>query len=117
MQCLDILAKSVVNHALVTTHNDWRHMGMTLDLDSFAPVQLDANFGIVSALQEMLFRFSEGYLFLLPALPERLGTGTVNGLVFPYGTVDLCWTEDGVNAVIHSKKSFSAEVLVRNRRE
>ena len=114
VQCLDILAKSVVNHALVTTHNDWRHMGMTLDLDSFAPVQLDANFGIVSALQEMLFRFSEGYLFLLPALPERLETGAVTGLVFPYGTVDLCWTEDGTNAVIHAKKAFSAEVLVRN---
>ena len=114
LQCLDILSKSVVNHALVTTHNDWRHMGMTLDLDNFAPVQLDANFGIVSALQEMLFRFSEGYLFLLPALPERLETGSVTGLVFPYGTADIRWNGEGVTAVIHARKAFAAEVLVRN---
>ncbi|MBQ8641981.1 MAG: glycoside hydrolase N-terminal domain-containing protein [Clostridia bacterium] len=114
-ECLDILVKSAVNNALVTTHNDWRHMGMTLDLDAFAPVQLDANFGTVNALQEMLFRWSEGYLFLLPALPVRLKQGSANGLVFPYGTVDLSWRENELTAVIRAKKPFCAEVLVKGR--
>ncbi|MBQ8400822.1 MAG: glycoside hydrolase N-terminal domain-containing protein, partial [Clostridia bacterium] len=102
VQCLDILAKSVVNDVLVTTHNDWRHMGMTLDLDAFAPVQLDAGFGTVSALQEMLFRYSEGYLFLLPALPERMESGVFRGVVFPGGTADIRWTKDTVTAVIRA---------------
>ncbi|MBE6614472.1 MAG: glycoside hydrolase family 95 protein [Ruminococcaceae bacterium] len=113
-ECLDILVKSVVNSALVTTHNDWRHMGMTLDLENFAPVQLDANFGAVNALQEMLFRWCEGYLFFLPALPERLKKGNAKGFVFPYGSVDLQWDENAVSAVIRAKQAFAAEVLIRD---
>ena len=112
-QCLDILAKSALNNALVTTHNDWRHMGMTLDLDDFAPVQLDANFGMVSALQEMLFRRSEGCLFILPALPSRLKKGSVCGFVFPEGTADIRWDENGVSVLIRAKTAFSAEVFVK----
>ena len=80
---------------------------MTLDLDNFAPVQLDAGFGVVSALQEMLFRCSEGGLFLLPALPERMETGSVCGLVFPEGTVDLQWDKDGVQISITAEKDFT----------
>jgi len=114
-QCLDILAKSALNNALITTHNDWRHMGMTLDLGDFAPVQLDANFGMVSALQEMLFRRSEGGLFFLPALPERLRKGQAKGLVFPEGTADIRWDETGTAIRIRAKKAFSAEVFVKGR--
>ena len=112
-ECLDILTKSVVNKALVTTHNDWRHMGMTLDLGNFAPVQLDANFGTVSALQEMLFRFTEGYLFFLPALPERFSSGALKGIVFPYGTADIRWDGNGAHVWIRAEKDFAAEVLVK----
>ncbi|MBR4959680.1 MAG: glycoside hydrolase N-terminal domain-containing protein [Clostridia bacterium] len=115
VQCLDILTKSAVNNALVTTHNDWRHMGMTLDLENFAPVQLDANFGLVSALQEMLFCPMEGALFLLPALPDRMKAGCAKGLCFPEGTVDLDWNETGVVAHIHARKPYTAEVFVRGK--
>lgn len=112
VECLDIMAKSVTNHALITTHNDWRHMGMTLDLGNFAPVQLDANFGAVSAIQEMLFRSSEGYLCILPACPERLHTGKITGIVFPYGSVDFEWKDQQVQGVIHVRHDFEADIVI-----
>lgn len=111
-ECLDIMAKSVVNNALVTTHNDWRHMGMTLDLGNFAPVQLDANFGAVSAVQEMLFRWSSGYIHLLPACSGRLNTGKISGIVFPYGTVDMEWNDTQVWGILHVQKAFHADLIV-----
>lgn len=114
IECLDTLAKSAVNNALITMHNDWRHMGMTLDLQAFAPVQLDANFGVVSAIQEMLFYYSGDKLFLLPALPERFESGSVKGIIFPQGTVDLEWNNSNVTATICAKADFSADVILKD---
>ena len=63
---------------LLHLHNDWRGMSMTLDMDP-APVQLDAALGYVNAVQEMLVYASEDLLKLLPALPERLKKGRIQG--------------------------------------
>ena len=114
IECLDTLAKSAVNNALITMHNDWRHMGMTLDLQDFAPVQMDANFGVVSAIQEMLFYCSGDKLFLLPALPARLVCGSVKGIVFPQGTVDLEWNGDRVSAAITAAADFTAQIYLKD---
>lgn len=113
IECLDTLAKSAVNNALITMHNDWRHMGMTLDLQDFAPVQMDANFGAVSAIQEMLFYCSGDKLFLLPALPERLSCGKVRDIVFPRGRVDLEWDGDRIFATITAASDFTADVYIK----
>jgi alpha-L-fucosidase 2 len=97
--CLDVMAKSVVMNSLMTTHNDWRNMGITLEWEGEAFVQLDADFGMVNALQEMVFCYQKDALAILPALPERLTHGSVRGLVFPEGTVDIVWTEEGTVTV------------------
>lgn len=115
MECLGIMAKSVVNNALVTTHNDWRHMGMTLDLENFAPIQLDANFGAVNAIQEMLFRYSEGYLCILPSCSGRMTSGTVKGIVYPHGTVDFSWQNSLVRVTIHAHHAFEADILLGDK--
>lgn len=99
VECLDIMAKSVIMESLMTTHNDWRRMGITLEWEGEAFVQLDADFGIVNALQEMLFCPQKDALSILPALPERLEKGSVRGLVFPEGRVDISW-ETGSEAVV-----------------
>jgi alpha-L-fucosidase 2 len=98
-ECLDIMVKSVIMESLMTTHNDWRKMGITLEWEGEAFVQLDADFGIVNALQEMLFCPQKDALSILPALPERLEKGSVRGLVFPEGRVDIAW-ETGSEVVI-----------------
>ena len=114
--CLDILAKSVVNNALITTHSDWRHMGMTMDDGEFAAVQLDANFGAISAVQEMLLRWSDGLLFILPALPRRLKTGRVQNIAFPDGQADIEWDEAEIRLTLRAGRDFSVGLVVADKR-
>ena len=95
IECLDVMAKSVIMESLMTTHNDWRRMGVTLEWGGEAFVQLDAAFGIVNALQEMLFCPQKDALSILPALPARLTSGCARGLVFPEGHVDVAWNVGG----------------------
>ena len=110
--CLDIMAKSVVNAALFTVHNDWRHMGMTVEWQG-ATFQLDAAFGAVNAIQEMLFRWQGDALSILPALPERLASGRVKGMAFPGGTADIAWDKAGhVRVQIHAARALDMEVFV-----
>ncbi len=113
-ECLDVMAKSVIMESLMTTHNDWRRMGITLEWDGEAFVQLDAAFGAVNAIQEMLFCYQKDALSILPALPARLTHGSVGGLVFPEGAVDMEWREDGsVKVAINARRKVNTSLLLR----
>ncbi len=114
VECLDVMTKSVIMQSLMTTHNDWRRMGVTLEWEGEAFVQLDAAFGIVNALQEMLFCAQKGALSILPALPARLESGDVRGLVFPEGRVDIAWDKDGqVTLTVHATRALDTSILLR----
>ena len=116
VECLDIMAKSVIMESLMTTHNDWRRMGVTLEWGGEAFVQLDAAFGIANALQEMLFCWQKDALSILPALPERLTSGCVKGLVFPEGTVDIAWSSDGsVTVTVTASRDLDTGLLLCGR--
>ena len=84
------LARSCVMPNLMTLHNDWRNMGITMEVES-CPVQLDANMGIVNAVQEMLMYSSEKLIKLLPALPNELTDGKVTNFHFIGGKVSFEW--------------------------
>jgi alpha-L-fucosidase 2 len=100
----------------MTTHYDWRRMGITLEWHGDAFVQLDADFGIVNALQEMVFCYQKDALSILPALPARLCHGSVRGLVFPEGTVDVEWTEDGaVTVTVTACRDMDTSLLLLGR--
>lgn len=88
---LDTLCRSCLTGSLFTMHNDWRKMGMTLDLDDFAPVQLDANLGLVGAVQEMLLFVSHDLLKVLPACPTAWAKGRVTRLYFQTGNISFSW--------------------------
>jgi alpha-L-fucosidase 2 len=96
LECLDILSRSCVLPNLFTLHNDWRGMGIGVDME-WAPVQLDANMGWSSAVHEMLLFSKPGELHILPALPSRWRRGTAGPLLARGGVeCSICWdTEAG----------------------
>ncbi len=97
---LDLLCKACLLENFFTLHNDWRHMGASLDLGEFAPVQLDALQGTASALQEMLVYAAGDSLRLLPALPDRFAAGSVCGMYAPQGRLDIKWSAGHGQAVL-----------------
>ena len=116
VECLDGMAKGVVMDSLLTTHNDWRNMGTTIQWDGDAFMQLDAAFGAVNAVQELLFRRQADALHVLPALPARLRAGRVRGIVFPEGTADFRWDAAGaVELKITAARDLDTELLLAGK--
>jgi len=92
LECLDILSRSCLLNNFYTLHNDWRHMGVCLNMEE-APIQMDANVGWSSAVQEMLLFTSSTCIKLLPSLPDRWETGKVKDLRFYTGKVSMLWNK------------------------
>lgn len=111
MECLDNMAKSCLLPNFFTLHNDWRGMGITLDMDP-APVQLDAIMGYVNAVQEMIFYTSDNLLKLLPALPQKLSKGSVKRFQYVNGSLDMRWDmeKDEFEAVLEAKLPHTIRV-------
>ncbi len=111
LECMELLAKSCIMPNLFTLHNDFRNMGITLDLGRMAPVQLDANMGFTNLVQMMLLSFDENTLKILPALPGRFKKGKVKGFRFYQGTADFEW--DTEKAFISVKIKFTKNAKVK----
>lgn len=90
MEMLDTMLKGATLNNFFTLHNDYRDMGVTLSMVD-SPVQLDANMGLVNAVQMMLFSERNGVVSLLPALSHRLSKGSAKNLCFANGRVSLKW--------------------------
>ena len=94
LECLEILSRTCLLNNLYTTHNDWRDMGIGVDMP-WAPFQIDANMGWTAAVQEMLLFSRPGEISLLPALPEKWRRGRVTGLRCRGGVeVTIEWDRD-----------------------
>ncbi len=107
LECIEIMTRSCVLNNLYTTHNDWRNMGIGVELP-WAPIQLDANMGLCSAINEMLLFSVPGKIVILPALPEKWKKGNVKNLL-ARGAIEVSieWDLD--------KKVVGIKLLSKNR--
>ncbi|GMK40815.1 hypothetical protein PCCS19_38710 [Paenibacillus sp. CCS19] len=105
LEQLDILSRSCLLNNFLTLHNDWRDMGVCLNMEE-APIQLDANMGWVNAVQEMLLYVSPTMVKLLPALPDRWKRGSVTDLRFCTGKLSFAWNtaEETFQAVLVAER-------------
>jgi len=62
-------------------------------LCSCPPFQIDANFGILAAINEMMVQIQDEQIRLLPALPDLWKTGYVQGLRIHGHTIDIAWKD------------------------
>ncbi len=64
------------------------------------PFQIDGNLGVMAGVVEMVLQSHEGYIHILPALPEAWTTGSFTGLVARGNfVVDAAWTDGAVDDV------------------
>lgn len=80
------------------------------------PFQIDGNFGGSAGIAEMLLQSHDGYIHLLPALPDAWKDGSFRGLKARGNyTVDLKWEDGKVTEFeIHGEKGSTVRVLKNN---
>jgi len=81
------------------------------------PFQIDGNLGFTAGIAEALVQSHRGEIELLPAVPTRLATGSVRGLVARPGVVvDVAWKDGAfVRASLTARAGRETTVRVRYR--
>lgn len=112
MDCLDNLTRSCMQTNFFTLHNDWRRMDLSLEMDSAAPIQLDASMGYVNAVQEMILYSSKKLIKLLPALSDNMQRGKITNWRFEGGIIDMEWNipQNEFKAELTATKTFDTVI-------
>ena len=112
MDCLNNLTRSCMQTNFFTLHNDWRRMDLSLEMDSAAPIQLDASIGYVNAVQEMILYSSKKLIKLLPAISDNMQRGKITGWRFEGGIIDMEWNipQNEFKAELTATKTFNTVI-------
>lgn len=85
--------------------------------DAHPPFQIDGNFGCATGIAEMLLQSHDGFVNILPALPDVWCEGAVKGLVTVGGfVVDIDWKNGKATQLkIHSKYGGNCRIRIDGR--
>lgn len=83
--------------------------------DAHPPYQIDGNFGLTAGVAEMLIQSHQGFIELIPALPEAWVSGSVKGLKGRGNyTVDIRWEKHRViSAAVNTSVSGLCKVYCK----
>jgi len=86
-------------------------------LDAHPPFQIDGNFGCTSGITEMLLQSYDGYIYILPALPDALPNGSVKGLKARGGfEIDIDWKNSKLTKLV-IKSALGGNARIRIAKE
>ncbi len=97
-------ANKLIKDQLTLVEKDgWGSKGGTYPnlFDTHPPFQIDGNFGCTSGITEMLLQTQNGFIDILPALPDEWKNGNISGLK-TYGgfEVSINWTGNKAKEVM-----------------
>ncbi|MEQ8241101.1 MAG: glycoside hydrolase N-terminal domain-containing protein [Cyclobacteriaceae bacterium] len=79
--------------------------------DAHPPFQIDGNFGAAAGVAEMLVQTLNGEVILLPALPDALPAGEINGLRIPGGgEINFKWVNHKLGEITVTEASKPVKI-------
>ncbi|SHJ91122.1 glycoside hydrolase family 95 protein [Epilithonimonas mollis] len=115
-------ANKLIKDQLTLVEKDgWGNKGGTYPnlFDAHPPFQIDGNFGCTSGITEMLLQTQNGFIDILPALPDSWKNGKISGLK-TYGDfeISIVWENNKVKEItIKSNLGGNCRLRIPNEME
>jgi len=115
-------ANKLIKDQLTLVEKDgWGKKGGTYPnlFDAHPPFQIDGNFGCTSGITEMLLQTQNGFIDILPALPDEWKNGKISGLK-TYGDfeISIVWENNKAKEItIKSNLGGNCRIRIPNKME